>query len=502
MHRPFPLSVLLTALLLAALSPLPLPAQRSQADEFADRQDFTTSPPTSGAALRDILTFLGENGTYESLGPPFASPRPPLPQQLTYIYCWVRSGSYESSASPRCVKTWRDTLVWLHFFDGSQWMYHSESVQEHCDDGASSGFLHVAQNADAGPPGALDDLQRGDAYTAEDLQVSRRRTERARPGATVSFAASATRPIVGGGALEIAVGPGGALDLRQNAAAGGPLFATDGPALLFCDTVLLDPGVQLSDLFSPPPIVGFADLIVEENGVLPNYTAVPDPLPATAPFVLHNAGTVDDVMQVTWSSALGWIPPGQVQLPLPAGSVARHDLQLQVPPSAPPGALDLVTVQFTSVLDPTRGGTRTLRVVNDPPGVFRYGTGTAGCNGAHQVDADGAPTAGGPTTVLRCTGGAPGAPSLWMLGFDAPPAYGTLAAPGLPAFHVDPFGALFQTAFALADATGTTALPVQVPPDPQFRGLEVVAQALVGWTAPCPPLLAISSSPALAFAIQ
>lgn len=497
-------ATILCAVLFPTLLPTAAAAQTTRAEDFANLQDFGAAPPTLGLALRDILWFVRPNRTYDSSGPPFASPRPPLPQHVVYAYARCRSGSHVTSSDPRCVKTWSDCFVWLRFDDGSDWSFEQYEETERCSDGSSNGFTKLIQVADAGPSWNRDYRVRVQSYARDDLQTSRRYGCAAGAGDTVSFAQSASRPVVSGGAFVVTIGPGGTLDLRQNAAAGGPLFATDGPALLRCDTILMDPGVTLTDLFSVPPIVLPGASLAELELGVPAFLSLDDAAPADARITLRNPGNAADTVLLSWTDTRGWFPPGQVQLSVPAGGITTFDLPVQVPPAALPGDLDVVQVQAVSQQNPGASQLRTLRIAHDPAGVFRFGAGTAGCLGPHGMDADRALAAGGPPTRVTCAQAPPGAPALWLFGVDVGPGYGTLLFPGLPAeLYVDPLGALFVTAFTFADPTGTVPFALQIPANPELRALQLVAQALVLWPAPCPPGPdPVSSSPALGLVVQ
>jgi len=488
--------------LLVLLAPQ-LAAQRTHADEFADRQDFGATPPTLSGALGDILWFVRPNGYYDSWGPPFASPRPPLPAHVAYVNADCSSGSYQTSTNPRCVTTWSKCWVWLKFDDGSDYTYLQEGHSERCSDGSSSSFLHTVQVADAGPPGNVDDVTRVQSYTRDNLVLRRKASHTAGAGRDIAFVAALSRPLVSGGDLAITIGPGGVLDLRQNSAAGGPLFVTDGPALLRCDSILMDPGVVLTDLFSLPPIVVPADLIVEDNSVIPNFVAVDDHSPTAVPIALVNSGSLPDTVTISWVDTLGWMPPGQIQIGTLPGGVALQNLTVQVPPGTPPGALDVVTVQMGSAADPSQQRTAVVRVVHDPAGIARFGAGTPSCAGAHTVDVDRALTAGGGPMHLTCTNAAPGALSVWMLGETIGGNYGTLQIAGLAAeLYVDPTASLFVTLYAFADSSGSFQASVQLPANPSLRGMVVAAQGLSLWPSSCATGPEISSSPGLQLVVQ
>lgn len=502
MTRMPPFLSAVSALLLVAGAQA-LPGQRTHADQFADQQDFDASPPSLGLVYDTLIRFLRPNGEYEAFGPPFRAPRPPhLPANLAYIDSYYRSGSRESP--PGCVTNWFRCFVHMLFDDGSVCNFEYEGHTKTCSDGSVEQWLHIARGADAGPPGNVDYVARIGSYSREDLQVSRARRRIARAGAAVAFPTGAPRPLVAGGDLEVRTGPGGVLDLRQHGVAGGPLFVTDGPALLLCDTILLDPGVVLGDLFAPPPVVLPGGLVAElELGVEP-FLALDTAAPALARIELQNPGNAPDSVVVSWSDTLGWLPPGQQPCALPANGRCLLTVPVQVPGTASPGDLDLVTVQAVSTGDPTRRATAELRVAHDPAGMFRFASGTPGCNGPHTVDLDRSIRAGGPATSLSCAATAPQAATVWLLGSDVGRHFGTAILPGLPAeLYVDPWAPLFVTYFTLADGSGVARYALQAPANPDLRGLQLMAQALVLWTGGClPGPLPASSSPALGLVIQ
>jgi hypothetical protein len=265
----------------------------------------------------------------------------------------------------------------------------------------------------------------------------------------------------------------------------------------------MDPGVTLTDLFSLPPIVLPSAARAGLGLDVPAFLSLDDAAPAHARITLRNSGNAADTVLLSWTDARGWVPPGQVQLSLPAGAITTFDLPVQVPPAASPGDLDVVQIQAVSQQNPGASGTGILRIAHDPAGLFRFGAGTAGCLGPHGMDADRALAAGGPPARLTCAQAAPGAPALWLFGVDVGPGYGTLQFPGLPAeLYVDPLGALFVTAFTFADPTGTVPFQLQIPANPELRSLQLIAQALVLWAAPCPQAAEVSSSPALGLVVQ
>jgi hypothetical protein len=494
--------VLLLAFL--AVAPSPALAQQSLADQFADQQDFSShvTAPNLSDDLDYLVAYVIPNGSYDSLGPPFATPHPPLPPNVTRVHTACQQWTSFSGPNPRCVTHHYEWQVVLTFTDGSTYSYSRGSLLQSCSDGSWQDDDSSHQRADAGPPGYgnVESIQRTDLYQRRDSDRIRKFNKAAAAGRTVSYVGSPVRPVVDTDDLEIRIGTGGTLDLRQNPAAGGPLFVSNTPALLRCDTILLDPGVQLADLFQPPPILQPGTAVATVDLGSPGNVAIDDHLPHTAELQLFNSGNAADLVQVAWMDTNGWVVPGQTQLALPIGGPSLWPVSVLIPPGTPPGTAGDLLVQVTSLTQPMVSETRTVHLVHDPVGVFRFGIGTPGCTGAYAVDATGPLATGGPPTQLQCTQVPPLAPVLWMVGFGVAPDFATWQFPGLPDFYVDPFGNLFVTFFVFADAGGLASASLQAPPDPFLKGLELVCQTLTP-TGPCAPA-SISSSPALGMVVQ
>lgn len=155
-----------------------------------------------------------------------------------------------------------------------------------------------------------------------------------------------------------------------------------------------------------------------------------------------------------------------------------------------------------SVFDDALAAPRLMVRVQRPPGLSGYGTGTAGCAGAHGIDGNTAPSAGNAAfEVIADRGPAPGIGVLLL---------GTAAdVPG-----TDPgLGVLVHVAFAppaqvvlatmLVDPTGHGAVALPLPPQPAYYGFELFTQAAFLWAGPCAPSPSgFSTSPGLRIEIQ
>lgn len=495
------LSPLLFALVAAAL-PQAAAAQGTMADQFARLQDFSASPPTIDPYLDHLLYWLSPNDSLAHLsGPPFPSPGPwHLPPDLWSYSGFCKSGSEEIGSAPRCVRSWSECFVTLVFTDGSRYSYEATRTGTVCSDGSADSFEKRSQVAELGPPSQRDWLVHVESWTHETLETRRNRVS-GRSGAVADYRARAGAPVVTSGPFELDLGPGGVLDLRQNAAASGPLFLTDGPALLRCDTVLLDPGVTLVDLFAVPPIVQPGALVGDVDLPLAPYVASRSGAPFQAPVIVRNTGNVDQVLQASWSGP--FCAPGSTVVTLGAHLHVELWIPCQIPPGTPVGAVAATQVQVVSQTTPGLSASAEVLVANQHPGVFRFGSGTPGCLGAHGVDVDGPVAAGGPVVALTVGANNPFGIGLWLVGDPVGGNWGTLTVPGLADLYVDPFAPWFVTEFYVADAAGTAALPLQVANDPDLRGLELVCQPVGLWLGPCNPgVLTFSSGPALGLVVQ
>lgn len=495
-----PLPALFSVLFCSLVLEGPALAQGTMADEFARRQDFSTSPPTLGFSLNDMLEWSRPNRSYEHLtGPPFPGPRPfYLPQDLYSIFLRSKTSSYQTSSSPRCVKTEREFYVTMVFTDGSRYSFEDIEVTEVCSDGSKTSFRKRYQIPELGPPGNREWLIRVESWTSENLET-RKHSVRGAGTATASFANRGGVPVITGGPLEIDMAPGGVLDLRQNAAAAGPLFTTTGPALVRCDQVLMDPGVQLSDLFSPPPIAMPAQLLFDWDFLTFGHVTARPGAPSAAPVIVANTGHVTEQFQIAWNGA--FTTPGQAVVAVSAGELRQIDLPVSIPPGTPDGAVDIVQLQVTPLTRPTQAVSALLAVSSDHLGQFRYGAGSPGNNGLHTISADGPLVAGGPVVRISTVGADAGAIGLAMFGVPVNFQYGTWTIPGFPEFYVDPLGPVFLTVPLVADPSGVSTFSLQLLSAPGLRGLPLDYQSVHLYSSVQYPFR-LSSSPALSLTVQ
>lgn len=401
LHR---LSIVLLVSAFVMFAPPAASAQRG--GEFHAAQDWKSEPPSLNSLVQGWVDWVHRTqaGEYErTSGPPVSDPVPPgFPSDVSETLIRRRGGSYSTtSGSVTCWTDWIETHVWLRFSDGSEFFWHDDRYDRLCSDWSGEVYHQVIGSG--GYRDATSGTFRGSSrsYTRDAFNTQRKASFRASAGTQLRLA----RPSIGTPILsqvadlvDITVGPGGVLDLRDQPPGSGPLVWTSAPVTIRCDTILLDPGVVISDLFQPPPIV-MPSAIVHEVKVL----GAPAEHVAPAEDIEHslylvNLGNVPETAQFSWSDSAGWIMPGgtQVSSGFGAGKVQVLDLTFGVPPAVQVGEATLLATQaiLTSTpYPPSIHSTRVDRVgLPTPPTVYCSGGWT---NGAGRVSSSGAPTLGG-----------------------------------------------------------------------------------------------------------
>ncbi len=491
------LQILLTCLTCAP----PVLCQGTLADAYARKQDIRGSAAQLDSHLTAILDAAKPNLYYASFAIPMPQPWVSMvPKDVYQLIIECHSGIRETW-SPTCFTRYTHCYVEFVFVDGSRYGYNESSESTWCRNGPNSRSFQRSQFSDIGSPKNRTYVFRRQMRRfkppVEDgfLQLIR-----ARAGATADFRNRSGVPYISGDALEIRIAPTGVLDLRQNSAAAGHIFVTDGPALIRCDSVLMDPGVVLPDLFSPPPILQPAELVVEETGVLPKYIARRSMAPFTLPVRVHNTGNVDEQFMVSWGGA--HTVPGQNVVMVPTGDIVTVPVNFQTTPGTPVGAVLQAKIQISSLTNPAVVRTETLHLAHEHPGQFRFGVSTPSGVGPLTADADGPVVAGGPTVQISSAGADPGAVGLAMFGVRAGFQYAPWTIPGEPAeLYVDLAGPLFITVPLVADPAGTTRVPLKAPNDPGLRGLQLDYQSIHLLTSVQYPYR-LCSSPALSLTVQ
>jgi glucose/arabinose dehydrogenase len=132
-------------------------------------------------------------------------------------------------------------------------------------------------------------------------------------------------------------------------------------------------------------------------------------------------------------------------------------------------------------------------------GVTAYGSGTAGCRGAHTLTASCSPTLPNAGWTLVCGNAPLNAVGLGLIG-TAPDVAGTVAL-GVR-FHVNLAGVVIPVSFLSSDS-GVGAFTLGLPPDPALVGLFFFAQVVWPWSGSCSlPPLGLSGSNGVMVTIQ
>jgi hypothetical protein len=178
--------------------------------------------------------------------------------------------------------------------------------------------------------------------------------------------------------VTIATGIGGTLDLRENPP-GTNVVESTGPITLRCDTILLDPGVVLTDLMGPGPVLQFPSgdqasvtTLSAETGVAYAGQTV------DVSFLVSNMGNVDDTYTIAVTDSAGWgFTQSDVMVMLPAFGETDSliTITLDVPPGAVAGAdSNKVGVDVVSTFDPSVSYSEDTIVPVNPDSDFYYGS--------------------------------------------------------------------------------------------------------------------------------
>ncbi|HVS17456.1 MAG TPA: hypothetical protein VMT18_02565, partial [Planctomycetota bacterium] len=352
-------------------------ASAHEAKDMLDDQDFSATPPVPSAQLKGWILWVNskQGGYYErSGGQPFAAPVPPgLPPSVIEIIVDNDSGVYTtSSGGVTCVVSWFDNFLLLRFDDGTQFVWMEEGVKKVCSDGSKEHYVKTIGSAGVEDPatGAWSGWIRSSTVDMVQLQKQQKARFRAPAGGTLDLRATSTGagPWIGADVdeLEIVVGPGGVLDLRDNPVANGPVFAPSGPITLRCDTVLLDPGVVIADLCTPPPIVLPAAEVRELELHVPPEVYIESGGSHGARVRVLNTGNTSELVQLTWFDALGWSQPQPTQVQVPSLAISQPvTIPLAVSVSWPTGTAQDMVVQWLAAGGLSGQAATTLRSV--PP---------------------------------------------------------------------------------------------------------------------------------------
>jgi hypothetical protein len=150
----------------------------------------------------------------------------------------------------------------------------------------------------------------------------------------------------------VVAAPGVSIDLT-GLDGSSPICTTDTPAIIRADTILMDPGVTLNQLFSPPPQVFPGQARVDLKLTLKAYPRLQAPAPDVATYSIVSLGNTPVPVSMDWSDTLGWTPPGSAVLTLQPGEPQTFTVPLIYPFTGQP--LDKTSLTLTATPLSTTG---------------------------------------------------------------------------------------------------------------------------------------------------
>jgi hypothetical protein len=157
--------------------------------------------------------------------------------------------------------------------------------------------------------------------------------------------------------VTLATGFGGTLDLRNNLP-GTPVVTSPGPITLKADNVLLDPGVLVTDLMGPGPVMSFPSGPTKAVTTLATQGDFGYPeMPTEVNFLVTNMGNATDSYTLSATDSLGWdLNLSDTGLTLAAAG--QFDSLVTVDLDVPSDAMaevdtNVVYLEVTSTTDPS-----------------------------------------------------------------------------------------------------------------------------------------------------
>jgi len=345
----------LSILILIHLCATPTARAATQAEQFQANQDIHTPGIGNLNSYLDSLIHSQPRNIERAWPDTQADPPPGSPPGANRVLItrFYYNGSYRLQCGDTCSVTEETSFISIYFDNGSSYFYQYSRRNVVCTDGSSTLIESTLDTASTAQPGTFrirsrltnttSNLARGGADT-----TTYRDAFRAPPGGVIAFppttAAAETIP----GDVELRTGPGGVLDLRGRSAT-NPILVASGTLQIFADQILLDPGVSIEQLFSPPPIVAAGEnvwelVLVPARNLCP--TTADTPLLAVS--VLNLSNTLQDV-SLGWFDDLGWVPPFGTGLILQPGETGKVNILIEVPAAAPICDLDTLTISALGV---------------------------------------------------------------------------------------------------------------------------------------------------------
>jgi hypothetical protein len=299
-------------------------------------QQQTDHWPEQGSALNTLINGIGPNA--EAIwngGNPRPAGMPPnaVRALLSRFYhterwnspcrgsCWVEEGTVYLS---------------IYFSDGSlyfysfQWSYMECTIGGHTEKSRTRSILDTA--------GLHGEPSNDHVIRSDFLQVlhqdssSRERTFALRgpTGGTIRPPDNLSQLVDPRARVEFRVGPGGTLDLTGHTT---PLFSSSLAPRLYADNILLDPGVNLGQLFTIAPEVHSAEAICDFRMTWARYPILFGPGFDHLSLRFINLGTDPVSVPVNWHDTDNWIVPGSGQVDLMPGESLQMDIPVLTPPA-------------------------------------------------------------------------------------------------------------------------------------------------------------------------
>lgn len=453
------------------------------ADDFYNKQNFSYNPPDLSSELESLIASAGY-GDYISAAP-FAAPVPAgIPAGASYIEIKSDYGMITSViGSVACYTSWSRVSIYIKFIDGTTFHHIYKKSYTVC----SNGLLHVTEEWKFYSMNPSENIYNSHTMERDNtIKKSRRRVKALVGAATLEFPGPSPDAALADGtldSLEITAPPGVALDLRGHT---GTIGAAHDMILLRCDTILMDPGVTLTDLFTLPPttLPGAIDTTISAD--LPSAFYYQNTPAIAVSFNVYNEGSLpQSLVSVGIAESGPTLFPFAIfpSTPIAPGSFAQVTIH-----AAPPFGMPQGTATDWNILAQTGNGgsvNSPVRVVHDLATVIRWGTGTAGCTGPHILDLNQTPKVGSQTLQFTCTNAPDNPLGLLMFAEQL-----DLAGNQVLGYGAQLYLNLFDPEFTYltiqqSGPGGNVAMPVQVPANPMLAGRSFGSQVLWIDVTPC-----------------
>lgn len=308
----------------------------TMAEQFQQGQSLDAFPQSG--PLYDLARNLPRN-EYRDWPVEHATPPPGTPLGATRV---LISETIQRYPCGGCLCRSYEFFAWITFSDGSQYSYDYTSTERNCPGESREHFRKIIDVAEMG------NAFRARSKAVETLDVRGGTTTssiawRAPMGGTIALSGSQQSLVDGMGSVEIRTGPGGTLDLRGNSGA-APIMTTAAPATIYATAILLDPGVTLAGLFSPPPTVLPGTNVKEARVVAMGYPCGLGSGSGTARFAVWSFCNNAESIGVSWVDTLGWVAPGGSPSSIGPAKVGKRTFDVLPPGSPQIGDISTLTV--------------------------------------------------------------------------------------------------------------------------------------------------------------